>query len=261
MVQEVQKKQEKKRGHLVFTNVEGEFIEGLVKIPHVDGVSELFLTSHVSPRTLPSPNTAYVPVWELHMCKDVKAGYVFKELWDRVAEVADKFGYVCAFNPLEGSCLSEEGHPLFRFMVFRSEPGPTPETTPDTESIKPADAGALYSEESLYREVRNLTSIGSTTAVRDEVGKTMTVRDGADLVEKVSDVEVVGNPDAWRLVCKASSQKEGWMKSTKVMQVGTFHNRSGGGCLVQVTTQQGEHVAESVCYVPGADIRDFFIDE
>ena len=49
--------------------------------------------------------------------------------------------------------------------------------------------------------------------------------------QNVPDVQTVGNGDAFQLLCKASSEKEGWMKSTKAMNV-------GHGCLVQVTTQQ-----------------------
>lgn len=61
-----------------------------------------------------------------------------------------------------------------------------------------------------------------------------------------SDVTVFGNPDVFQLVCKASSKKEGWMKSTKVLNIG-----QGIGCVIQVSTQQGENVAEALCYVPG----------
>lgn len=65
----------------------------------------------------------------------------------------------------------------------------------------------------------------------------------------VPDIKVVGNGDAFQLLCKASSQAEGWMKSTKAMQV-------AGGCLVQVSTQQrnpdGSYaVAEALTFVPG----------
>lgn len=63
-------------------------------------------------------------------------------------------------------------------------------------------------------------------------------------------VEIHGNPGAWVCVCKASSQEEGWMKSTKVMAI-------RGGCLVQVSTQQGDHVAEALTFVPGVTLNDF----
>ena len=64
-----------------------------------------------------------------------------------------------------------------------------------------------------------------------------------------SDVKVFGDPDTWQLLCKASSASEGWMKSTKVMDL-------PDGTLVQVTTQQrnpdGSYaVAEAIAYVPG----------
>jgi hypothetical protein len=56
------------------------------------------------------------------------------------------------------------------------------------------------------------------------------------------------------LLCKASSESEGWMKSTKAMAV-------VGGCIVQVTTQQRNNdgsyaVAEALTYVPGVTITD-----
>ena len=63
-------------------------------------------------------------------------------------------------------------------------------------------------------------------------------------------VVIHGNPDAWVCVCKASSEEEGWMKSTKVMQMRQ-------GCLVQVSTQQGDQVAEALTFVPGATLDDF----
>lgn len=69
----------------------------------------------------------------------------------------------------------------------------------------------------------------------------------------VSDIVVFGDGDQFKLLSKASSQAEGWMKSTKAMQVG--HK----GCVVQVTTQQRNEdgsysVAEALTYVPGAAI-------
>ena len=64
----------------------------------------------------------------------------------------------------------------------------------------------------------------------------------------VEDLKVFGNGDMFQLLCKASSQMEGWMKSTKAMEI------PGVGCLVQVTTQQGSNVAEALCFVPGVKI-------
>jgi hypothetical protein len=65
---------------------------------------------------------------------------------------------------------------------------------------------------------------------------------------KVSDIKVFGNGDLFQLICKASSKEQGWMKSTKAMQV-------PGGCVVQVTTQQGENIAEAITFVPEVRIK------
>ncbi len=65
----------------------------------------------------------------------------------------------------------------------------------------------------------------------------------------IADLAVYGDGDTFALLCKASSQAQGWMKSTKVANI-------PGGCLLQVTTQQrnpnGSYaVAEALTYVPG----------
>jgi len=65
----------------------------------------------------------------------------------------------------------------------------------------------------------------------------------------VKDINVFGNGDSFKLICKASSKAEGWMKSTKAMQI------DGVGCVIQVTTQQGENVAEALTFVPGVKIE------
>lgn len=64
----------------------------------------------------------------------------------------------------------------------------------------------------------------------------------------VSDLVVYGEGDTFKLICKASSKVEGWMKSTKAMQI------DGVGCVVQVTTQQGNQIAEALTFVPGVKI-------
>lgn len=48
----------------------------------------------------------------------------------------------------------------------------------------------------------------------------------------VKDIVFWGNGDTFKLISKASSRKEGWMKSTKAMEI------KGVGCVIQVTTQQ-----------------------
>ncbi|RLC68214.1 MAG: hypothetical protein DRH97_03815 [Chloroflexi bacterium] len=55
--------------------------------------------------------------------------------------------------------------------------------------------------------------------------------------------------DQFKLLSKASSQSEGWMKSTKAMEI------PGVGCVVQVTTQQGDNVAEALTFIPGVKIH------
>lgn len=82
--------------------------------------------------------------------------------------------------------------------------------------------------------------------------------------KNVPDIEVFGNGDTFELVCKASSEKEGWMKSTKAMEVKKV------GCVVQITTQQENHIydeegkhlgfrgysiAEALAFVPGVRIE------
>lgn len=83
--------------------------------------------------------------------------------------------------------------------------------------------------------------------------KTMGNTDQNGCRKNVSDVQIFGE-DLFKLLSKASSEKEGWMKSTKAMD-------TGSGCVIQVTTQQrnpdGSYsVAEAVTYVPGVKIRE-----
>ena len=85
--------------------------------------------------------------------------------------------------------------------------------------------------------------------------KTLDNQDITSAQAKTSDIKVFGDGDAWKLICKASSKSEGWMKSTKAMEV------PGAGCLVQVTTQQlnedGTYsIAEAVTFVPGTCIDE-----
>ena len=80
--------------------------------------------------------------------------------------------------------------------------------------------------------------------------KTLHNSDVSGAKKNVPDIVVYGNGDMFKLLSKASSQREGWMKSTKVMEIPHV------GCLVQVTTQQrnpdGSYaVAEALQFVPG----------
>lgn len=78
--------------------------------------------------------------------------------------------------------------------------------------------------------------------------KTLTNENIAQAKKNVPDIKVFGNGDLFQLLSKASSRREGFMKSTKACEV------SGLGCIVQVTTQHGDNIAEAVCFVPGAKI-------
>ncbi len=75
---------------------------------------------------------------------------------------------------------------------------------------------------------------------------------------QIPDLQVTGDPGSWVTLCKASSNQQGWMKSTKAMEI------PFAGCLVQVSTQQeslrgpdgrpGYALAEAICFVPGVHI-------
>jgi len=72
--------------------------------------------------------------------------------------------------------------------------------------------------------------------------------------KNVKDIVFWGDGDTFKLISKASSEAEGWMKSTKAMQ-------AGRNVVVQVTTQQrnldGSYsIAEALTTVPNAEIID-----
>ena len=82
--------------------------------------------------------------------------------------------------------------------------------------------------------------------------KTLDISEFKAAKANIKDIKVYGDGDTFALLCKASSEAEGWMKSTKVMNL-------PDGCLVQVTTQQrnpdGSYaVAEALQYVPGMNL-------
>jgi hypothetical protein len=69
--------------------------------------------------------------------------------------------------------------------------------------------------------------------------------------QNIKDLKIYGD-DVWVLLAKASSDNEGFMKSTKVCNC-------PDGCVMQVTTQQrnpdGSYsVAEALTYIPGVYI-------
>ena len=69
---------------------------------------------------------------------------------------------------------------------------------------------------------------------------------------KATGTVLEGMADQWHCLAKAYNEKEGWMKSTKALRV-------GGGCLIQVTTQQKNPdgtwaIAEAVCFAERANL-------
>jgi len=82
--------------------------------------------------------------------------------------------------------------------------------------------------------------------------KTLDITEIKGARANIKDIKVFGNGDTFVLICKASSDEQGWMKSTKAMEV-------PNGCVVQVTTQQknpdGSYVlAEALTFVPSVRI-------
>ena len=67
--------------------------------------------------------------------------------------------------------------------------------------------------------------------------------------KNIADLVVFGDGDTFKLICKASSKEEGWMKSTKAMEI------EGVGCVIQVTTQQDGNIAEAITFVPNVKIE------
>lgn len=85
--------------------------------------------------------------------------------------------------------------------------------------------------------------------------KTLDNANVEEVKSKVKDAKIIGNVDMFRLLCKASSESEGWMKSTKACEIPYV------GCIVQVTTQQrnpdGTYtISEAVTFVKDVKIVD-----
>lgn len=80
--------------------------------------------------------------------------------------------------------------------------------------------------------------------------KTLRNTDSDGATKNVRDIVFWGNGDTFKLISKAFSESEEWMKSTKAMQI------DGVGCVIQVTSQQGNNIAEAVTFVPNVKIDD-----
>jgi hypothetical protein len=81
--------------------------------------------------------------------------------------------------------------------------------------------------------------------------KTLTNTTASQAKNNVKDIVFWGDGDTFKLISKASSVNEGWMKSTKAMEIENV------GCVVQVTTQQGNNVSEALTFVPGVKLSEF----
>jgi len=109
---------------------------------------------------------------------------------------------------LGGITVSEHGSPVKGGMICHAE-----DNVQDQWYISPK----YYSE--------NYVPVGTGV-------KTLHNSEVSGARKNVKDIRVVGNGDMFQLLCKASSEKEGWMKSTKAMDCGN------GQIVIQVTTQQ-----------------------
>lgn len=88
--------------------------------------------------------------------------------------------------------------------------------------------------------------------------KTLHNTDTNGASKNVKDIVFWGNGDTFKLISKASSELEGWMKSTKAMQC-------GDAVVVQVTTQQRNidgtySIAEALTTVYNAKIVEHFTE-
>lgn len=87
--------------------------------------------------------------------------------------------------------------------------------------------------------------------------KSLGVTDPVTAKASILDIVVWGDPNSWLVLSKASSEKQGWMKSTKILPIDKI------GVVLQVTTQQrnpdGSYaVAEALQFIPGAKVIEEF---
>ena len=108
-----------------------------------------------------------------------------------------------------------------------------------------------------YDKRKDFTGVPPAKAVIDDPlpkSKTLSNVDPDSAAEAVTDMQVIGNPGTWKVLCKAWSDAEGWMKSTKAMAV-------ANDVIVQVSTQQkapdgSSSVAEALIFVPFMAIQE-----
>ena len=138
----------------------------------------------------------------------------------------------------------------------------TPTKVSSAETAKKAAKAQDKKTKAHTKVVKDAIEEGHQTFVKEKEAKeaeielkakTLSTSDQNNCKQAVPDVVMFGD-DLFKLLSKASSVKEGFMKSTK----GMF---TGKGCVVQVTTQQinpdgSSSVAEAVTYVPGVKISE-----
>ena len=112
------------------------------------------------------------------------------------------------------------------------------------------------SDEFFDDATKSKQAYGLLLEVPTTAGKSLGNTTDSKASENVKDVVFWGGGgDMWKLLGKASSKNEGWMKSSKAMEI------PGVGCCVQVTTQQGDNVAEAVTFVPNTKIVETIDEE
>lgn len=114
--------------------------------------------------------------------------------------------------------------------------------------IEVVTASDFQSTYSAVSEEDIMTDKAKKAKKEKKSGKTLHNSSVSGARDNVRDIQIYGDGDTFKLICKASSEDEGWMKSTKAMEI------PGVGCVVQVTTQQGDEVAEALAFVPGVRI-------
>lgn len=120
---------------------------------------------------------------------------------------------------------------------------------PDPTEVKVAEKMDVSSTASKSTSSRKTSPTSTKAPTPKSLGNTC--ENGCK--KNVPDVVIYGE-DLFKLLSKASSKDEGWMKSTKAMNV-------PGGVVIQVTTQQrnpdGSYaVAEAVTFVPGCSVTE-----
>ena len=100
-----------------------------------------------------------------------------------------------------------------------------------------------------YDELSDIFSYGKMPV------KSLHNTDSNGAKKNVKDIQFWGDGDTFKLISKASSEAEGWMKSTKAMEI------MGVGCVVQTTTQQrnpdGSYaLTDAVTFVKNSKIEE-----